>query len=146
LRKVLVYISALSINKIELFISGGCWLTKAKQELTEAKGELIEEKEIKFIHKRSDDYKLIYANGVFGGPTPRGEIVCHFFVEAFDIPESQTFELTKEGKIGKQIKTEAEKVPVTRELKVGIVLRPDVAENVANWLIEKVKKLKVAES
>ena len=44
-------------------------------------------REMKFVFEYDKDYRIVAANGVWGGVTPRGEINIDFFVERQRIPE-----------------------------------------------------------
>ncbi len=44
---------------------------------------------IKYTYKQSDDYKQYFVNGVYGGPTPHGELLCTFFFEHSTLPEKK---------------------------------------------------------
>jgi len=44
--------------------------------------ETCETPQIRFISKKSDDYKLEFINGAISSLTPRGEIVCDFHLES----------------------------------------------------------------
>ena len=100
-----------------------------------------EKGKVKMLYNQPNDYKLTYINGVYGGITPRGDIMCHFFLEYLKLPEEEEFSLTG-GKIGELVKKEGETPVINRDLKVGITLKADCAENIANWLLAKVNILK----
>jgi len=103
---------------------------------------LSEEKgKVTFSYNKPDDYKIIYVNGVYGGLTPRGDICCHFFLEYNKLPSKQEFGLIG-GKIGERVEKKGKTLQVNRDLKVGIMLKADCAEDIANWLLEKVGILK----
>lgn len=91
---------------------------------------------IKFT--KAPDYKLVPATGAWGGPTPQGELVCNFFVEHSDIPESIEMEI-KEGsskEIGRSPTHD-----LVRELQIGIVMRPDIAKSIGKWLTQKAEEI-----
>jgi hypothetical protein len=99
-----------------------------------------DEREIKISHKKSDDFRYIPATGAYGGPNPQAEIICNFFVEYRKIPEeSKVIIDTKTGKIKKELPRESESM--IRELQVGIVMRPDIARSVGEWLIKEADKV-----
>ena len=98
-------------------------------------------KQITIKFTRSKDYKIVPANGCFGGVTPRGEILVEFFEEHFPTPDMVVHELTEQGTLGpeKVRHTEGELV---RELQIGVVLQPNQAESIARWLLGKVEEVK----
>lgn len=90
--------------------------------------------------KKSDDYKILPATGVYGGGTPQGEILCNFFVEHNKIPDGLKIEIDpKSGNLVSEssIYTTQERVDTTRELQVGLLIRPDIARSIGEWLIRK---------
>ena len=93
---------------------------------------------IKFT--KTPDYKIIAATGAFGGPTPQGEILCNFFIEYKEPPEFLEIEIGERGGIVK----ETEKIAndyYNRELQIGVLLRPDIAKSVGDWLISHADKV-----
>lgn len=104
---------------------------------------LPEEKEkVKLIYNKPEDYSIVFANGLYGGVSPRGDIHCHFFVESRPLPIEQEFKLSEDGKIGEEIGQSVSPVTIIRDLKVGIIVEPDVAQSIAEWLLDKVKVAK----
>ena len=109
---------------------------------------------INFVFNKPADYPKIYINGVYGGPTPRGDLHCHFFFEYPILPKEQSFNLKPEGELGDLIKTlgeddkeidptvPQEEIKVNRDMRVCLIMKPDQAESIANWLLDKVKALK----
>jgi hypothetical protein len=92
-------------------------------------------KEIKISFVKSKDFKFLPATGAWGGPNPQGEIVCNFFMEHRSYPEELKVHLdSKTGKIKKEALSEG---PLIRELQVGIVMRPDIARAVGEWLVKQ---------
>lgn len=53
--------------------------------------------EVKFIFKKSPDYKLEFVNGALSNITPRGEIVCDFHLEFRDMPTEQVATMIQDG-------------------------------------------------
>ena len=97
---------------------------------------------IKYI--QATDYKIIAANGAYGGVTPKGDIMMNLFVEHATVPESVTHDVV-EGKLGPQVATDKGGSMFTRDLQIGVVMSADQAEQIAVWLhgkAEEVKKLK----
>lgn len=90
-------------------------------------------RQITLYYEKNEYYRLLPATGAFGGPTPTGDIIIDFFVERQTHPDKIVLELDPSGP--KEIKREGGKV--TREVQVGILLRPDRAHSIGKWLIEK---------
>ena len=90
--------------------------------------------EIKIIYRFSPDYKESYANGCYGGCTPKGEILINFFTEYFEVPQSETYGLTENGNLANLKVKEPENVPVIRSITQGIILSKENAKEIQAWL------------
>ena len=106
-------------------------------------------KSVKFIFDKSDDYKLIYVNGVHGGVSPRGDLVCNFFYEYADTPAAEVMPLLegvpqtdKISRIDRE-KHDPTEIVMRRDLRVGLIIPLHQVSNVANWMLSKLKESKV---
>jgi len=95
--------------------------------------------EVSFEYDIPEDYQIEFVNGVFGGISPRGDIICHFFLERSEIPKEERFRILEDGKIGELLERKPSDEPkkILRELKIGLVLSPQQAASIAQWLAEK---------
>ncbi len=93
--------------------------------------------EIAVYYIKTKDYRMIPATGAWGGISPNGEVVINFYVEQKAIPKKTTLEVTEEGKIGKEKSIGGD--DYVREMQVGIVLRPDIAYSIGQFLIRHAK-------
>lgn len=103
-----------------------------------------EEKVIKIRYIFPDDYNPTIATGALGGPMPDGcHIAVSFYMERGSLPYSQSFQLSKEGKLEDEVAADPEDCHRTmiRFVNSGIVVTPEVALTVAKWLEEQVAKL-----
>ncbi len=93
-------------------------------------------------YRRSNEFKYIPATGAFGGPSPQGEIICNFFVENQEYPEDLKLILDPDTRkvIKESGPTLSEKI-IIRELQIGLVMRPDIARIVGEWLIKEADKI-----
>ena len=91
---------------------------------------------ITFGFKKDDDYRLIPVNGVWGGMTPRGDIMVDFFHESQSLPEAVTQAVTPDGNLGEELQR-APASHVQRTVLVGMVLTAEQAESIGRWLQEK---------
>lgn len=81
----------------------------------------------------ASDYKMITANGAFGGITPKGEIFIEFFIEK----PRFSHVLLETDDSGNVIQEKFEEnVEIIRELQLGLLLRADVAEAFAKVLTD----------
>jgi hypothetical protein len=91
---------------------------------------------LKITFEKSNEYKVIAATGAWGGLSSNNEVVFDFFIEKHEIPKFIELEIKNGKKVGE--KQELENT-IIRELQVGVVLRPDIAHSIGEWLIEKAK-------
>jgi hypothetical protein len=92
-------------------------------------------KRFDIVFTKSADYRIVAATGAWGGPTPQGEILCSFFVEYASEPKSLKIEIGPNGQT-KELEKGTQKTRYIREQQIGVVLRPDIAKSVGQWLIE----------
>lgn len=95
--------------------------------------------EIKVKYVNAPDYRKIPATGAWGGVSPNAEVVVNFFVEFQSTPESTILKFDESGKIEEK-RDEGEENQLTRELLVGVVMRPDIARSVGQFLIRNAEK------
>ena len=77
--------------------------------------------EIEFAYEYDPSYRVVAANGVWGGVTPRGDFRLDFFVESSAVPERITIELLPD-KSGKEVARTPDKRLFTRRLQTGVLL------------------------
>lgn len=106
-----------------------------------AKGK--EEKDsIKYKYIFKDDYNPRYANGAYGGLTPRGEISINFFYERPALPKEQIHEM-QDGNIGQLISNVPADNAATlvRVIENGVILNLQTAKQVVSWLQLKIETI-----
>lgn len=91
---------------------------------------------IKIYYEKSKDYRLIPVTGAYGGVSPNGEIVIDFYVERRDSPKTIMLEIDEHGK-GKEKSSVGQRF--IREKQFGIVLRPDIALTIGQFILDKAK-------
>lgn len=106
-----------------------------KEEVTKAK----------FLYIKPEKYEPVYVNGIFGGITPRGELLCNFFYEYHDVPKEDNYDI-EDGKLKtdksvqiQRIKTESSEVIYRRDLRVALIIPAHQVSNMANWMLDKLK-------
>lgn len=98
-----------------------------------------------FKYVKARDYRVIAANGVYGGVQPRGEIKMDFFVESTETPTIERFAV-KDSKLGEPIERIPSEGAWIRELQIGVVLSRSTAKSIGEWLLGKVKMAEQQES
>ena len=92
------------------------------------------EKDIKVIYTEAKDFRTVAATGAWCGVSPTGDIVAHFFVEHPVIPEEININITPDGKKTENVVKESS-INFIREQQVGVLMRPDIAKVIGEWLI-----------
>ena len=108
---------------------------------------LAESESVKRVNVRytaAKEYRRLAATGAYGGVNPQGEIVFDFYVEHRELPDSFVLEVSEDGP-SKETKHDGQ-IGFVRERQVGIVLRPDLALTIGNWLIDQAKKVGVPQN
>ncbi|MFH1260012.1 MAG: hypothetical protein ABII74_09465 [Elusimicrobiota bacterium] len=93
---------------------------------------------IDFNYIKTPSYRTYYANGIFGGLTSRGELYLELFTERNVTPKIIKYEVTDEGKLGKEIKREGLQGMV-REIECGLLINIDTAKSLVEWLNKNIK-------
>lgn len=102
---------------------------------------------VRFEFIKPEDLEFIYVNGIYGGVTPRGDLLCYLFYEYADIPLEEQFDLLENGGLNnetrKMVLRESRKtneVLIKRDVKVSLIIPIHQARSFANWIIDKVDK------
>lgn len=98
-------------------------------------------KSIEANYTKDRDYRRVYVNGVYGGMTPKGELLFDLFHEYGNYPEIVTYEI-KDGRLGAEISKLPKQTSLVRERKIGVIVPLDSAENIARWILEKVEEIR----
>lgn len=105
------------------------------------------EREIAFDYVKAPDFRVVWADGALGGVTPNGHIHFALYAERQAIPRRQVF-VMEEGKDGmvtlgqEQLDKQISRGSVVREMGCDVMMSIQAAENLANWLTDKVAELK----
>ena len=101
----------------------------------------MSESKIKFKYVESPNYVSRYVNGAFGGVTPRGEIVVNFFFEHNAFPSNQEYEITQDGKLGRELSIEPKDISgtVIRQVDTGVIMNINSAKELVAWLSDKIR-------
>jgi hypothetical protein len=97
--------------------------------------------EIEFLYEYDADYRIVAANGIWGGLTPRGDFRLDFFVESQAVPE-KIKNIVEGGKLGKELSRTPSARLVTRRLQVGVLLSTKEIKSIAEFLDEQLKQYK----
>ena len=97
---------------------------------------------VKISYPASNDYRIVYANGAYGGITPDGsEIKFDLFQEYSQPPEYEIRQIHG-VRMGDPVAKQPATPEILRERVVGVVISLDKAEVIANWMLEKIEKFR----
>jgi hypothetical protein len=98
-----------------------------------------EPSQIRFDYIKSNFFRVIRADGAYGGLTPRGNAIhIAFFSERSAIPLQDTFDREPGGGLGK-LTDRTVRQAVIREVEVDVMLDLDTARSVSQWLQERIR-------
>lgn len=98
-------------------------------------GEDFEEKEIEYT--KSEDQDIIYANGVFGGVTPRGDLSMDLILDYQKLPKKEKYKITEEGSLGEITEKEGGE-KLLRETQATLFLNLNSGLSIATWMLGKI--------
>jgi hypothetical protein len=95
--------------------------------------------EITVDYIKSNLFRVIHADGAWGGLTARGTIHMALFSERPTIPQTQVLQVTNEGKLGPPIPEQTKKRPaeLVREVEVEVIMSYETAQALHAWLEDK---------
>lgn len=98
---------------------------------------------LKFKYMFPNDYNPVYINGIYGGLSPRGEIVANFFLERSPLPYTETITIDDKGQIiaGGVTEPPEHNINVIRYVSTGIVMSLENAKSFHQWLGQHIQQL-----
>lgn len=98
---------------------------------------------IRFDYIKSNYFRVIHIDGVFGGNAPRaGLIHMAIWNERWPIPKQSTFEFNPNGQLGKEIEEErVTRDAIVREVECLLIMDITNAKVIRDWLNEKIANL-----
>ena len=104
------------------------------------------EETIRFEFIKSNLFRVIHADGAFGGLTPRLGIFINFYSERPPIPKVLVHRVSEtSGVLGEEIREKREsKTGIVRESEVGVCVDVEVAKSLVVWLQDKIHAIEDA--
>jgi len=103
----------------------------------QAEGKEAHEGRIRFHYLKSSAFRVVYAEGAYGGLTPHGNISISFYNDRYPIPQIVEHQISQEGKLGGEI-SRVGKDGVVREVEVDVLLTIPTAKSLRDWLEQKI--------
>src|SRR5437870_13056089 len=99
-------------------------------------------KKLRIEYQKSQSFRVIHADGAYGGTSPRLQLFVAFYSERFPIPKVLTYEMGVKGAPEHEILEERDsKEGIIREVEVGVMLDINAAKGFAAWLNQQVEAL-----
>lgn len=93
---------------------------------------------------RSNFYRVVHADGAFGGAAPNANIRMTIYSEAQRIPNLITYDFSPSGGMTETGRTPAPSpTNIVREMEVDIVMTLRVARSIRDWLDGKIKEVEM---
>lgn len=99
--------------------------------------------QVEFHYIKSNHFRVVHCDGVWGGGTPRGYISMSVFSERRPIPQKLIHEVTPQGNLGAQI-GEVTKDGIVRDVEVELLLDLPMARNIVDWLQQHISVVEKA--
>jgi hypothetical protein len=96
--------------------------------------------QVRFDFIKSNAFRVVHADGIWGGPTPNGLLLMAFFNERVSIPTQVTHAVKPDGSLGPETER-IRRSAIVREVEVAVMLNPHVARSIRDWLTDKLEKL-----
>ncbi|MFO8073061.1 MAG: hypothetical protein R6V85_14415 [Polyangia bacterium] len=107
----------------------------SENDLTAPPGMDLDENRITFDLIKGNFFRVVAADGIFGGVGPRGQLRMAFFSERWPIPKRIVCELSNDGEAKDEVRSLREsRDAVVREVEVEVVMDFSTAKNVADWM------------
>jgi len=87
---------------------------------------------LKVAYRRASDYHILPIAGGIAGVTPQNMVICHVYLETPDLPEYSELVFNSDSTLKEELIPD---VKVSREILVGLLLRPSDAIELGNLLL-----------
>ena len=114
---------------------------KEKRELADNN----KDKRLRFHFIKSNSFRVVHADGAYGGITPHGYIHMALFNERIPIPQETEHIIGPDGTLGDEVEeSRIARTGVIREVEVDVIMNLNTATALYDWLEKKISILKDA--
>lgn len=96
---------------------------------------------IKFFYEKAKLFRVIHVDGAIGGLTPTRDIFVSLYNQRTALPQTVEQNITPDGKLGTVTDTQG-KHGIFREMEIGVVMTPEVAGQIAEFLMNNARAAK----
>jgi hypothetical protein len=107
-------------------------------DATGAAADTAAKTSIKFNYIKSAQFRVVHADGAYGGVTPRGYIHASLYSERRPLPQVTEVSILPGDQLGEE-KPVFQKDDIVRELEVGLVMDLAAAKAFHDWLGKKIQ-------
>jgi hypothetical protein len=95
--------------------------------------------EVAFDYVKTSDFRVVWVDGAIGGPTAQGHVHVALYAERPAIPRRQVFKIDQDtSTLGPLIPEKTiTRMAYVREMSCDLMMTPDVARKVGEWLIQQ---------
>jgi hypothetical protein len=104
-----------------------------------------EQKQALHLFRNGPDYRTYHSSGVWGGPTPGGEVSLNFYTEQMLVPEVVCSTLAPGGQLEEQYRSpggDPGQVLIERQVQCTIMMSPLQAVQLQEWLSRQIQQLR----
>jgi hypothetical protein len=94
---------------------------------------------------KSSGFRVVHCDGAIGGPSPNGEFIhMAVYSERVPIPIQMTYAMAADG-VMKDAGQRVAREGVVREIEFDMIMTPQTADRLADWLKERVSFIRATE-
>ncbi len=100
------------------------------------------QRKIRFHYQKTNQFRNVRIDGIFGGITATGNIQMDFFSERNPIPKALVFPISPAGVLGDEVEEDRQtKDGVVRDVEFSSVIDVDKAKALVSWLNDKIQAI-----
>ena len=97
---------------------------------------------LRFHYIKSNYFRVIHADGAYGGVSPRRTIQINFYSERQPIPQLTVHGVAGDGALSGELPDErVVRDGIVREIEAGVIVTLEAAESLRDWLSDNINKL-----
>jgi hypothetical protein len=93
-----------------------------------------------FKNVKNVDFRTVWASGVFGGMTAKGQLNMNFFLDTLELPKSVQHEIIGNDLAINPLPAPPVEPSSVREVQFGLLLDLEVAKTVVKWMQEHINE------
>jgi len=93
-----------------------------------------------FKNVKNVDFRTVWASGVFGGVTAKGQLNMNFFLDTLELPKSVQHEIIGNDLAPHPVPASPSEPSSVREVQFGLLLDLEVAKTVVTWMQQHINE------